>query len=402
MTHKLPEGRSRWRGGHRDRPSLGRRDADEPPAAAFPRAAVGASGHGVVAGARLDPVDGVGGTTAGGRAPALTACPVVSSIEELIPGASGRRPFRTSDAKSGSSFERVEIDGERYVLKVMHVDDDWLARSMGDITCRPVRVWAAGLLEALPPTIDHTVVGAATGLGRHGWGAALLMRDVGDRLVPAGDQPVPSHQHAAFLDHLAELSARFWGWTDTVGLTPPSLRWAFFGDAMLDVERRRGWPDEVPRIAAAGWEAFADRAPHDVERLVSELRRAPWTLDQVVATTPTTFLHGDWKMGNLGSHADGRTILIDCAYPGEGPACHELGWYLAINRARLPESKEAAIERFRASLERHGVATADWWERQLDVCLLGTLVQFGWEKALGDGEELAWWSDRARAGARWL
>jgi hypothetical protein len=29
-------------------------------------------------------------------------------------------------------------------------------------------------------------------------------------------------------------------------------------------------------------------------------------------------------------------------------------------------------------------------------------VQFGWEKALGDPDELAWWADRARAGARWL
>jgi hypothetical protein len=48
------------------------------------------------------------------------------------------------------------------------------------------------------------------------------------------------------------------------------------------------------------------------------------------------------------------------------------------------------------------VATAGWWERQLDLCLLGTLVQFGWEKALGDADELAWWSDRARAGVRWL
>jgi hypothetical protein len=402
MAHKLPEGRSRWRGGDRDRPSLGHRHVDAPPAAASPGAAVGARRHRAVAGARLVPVDGTGGAMAGGRSPALTRRTVAASVAELIDGASGRRPFRTSDSKSGSSFERVEIDGERYVLKVMHVDDDWLARSMGDVACRQVRVWAAGLLDALPATIDHTVVGAASGLGRNGWGAALLMRDVADWLVPAGHDPVPLDQHAAFLDHLAELSARFWGWTDTVGLTPPSLRWAFFGDAMLDVERRRGWPDDVPRIADAGWQAFAERAPDDVNRLVTELRRAPWTISDAIATTPTTFLHGDWKMGNLGTQADGRTILIDCAYPGEGPACHELGWYLAINRARLPESKEAAIARFRSALERHGVATAGWWERQLDVCLLGTLVQFGWEKALGDADELAWWADRARAGARWL
>ena len=125
-------------------------------------------------------------------------------------------------------------------------------------------------------------------------------------------------------------------------------------------------------------------------------------LADALAATPATFIHGDWKMGNLGSRPDGRTILIDCAYPGEGPACHDLGWYLALNQARLPESKEDAIARFRAALERHGVATDGWWDRQLDLSLLGTVVQFGWEKALGDDVELAWWLDRARAGAAWL
>ena len=37
-----------------------------------------------------------------------------------------------------------------------------------------------------------------------------------------------------------------------------------------------------------------------------------------------------------------------------------------------------------------------WWERQLALCLLGALVQFGWEKALGGyDEELAWWETQA-------
>jgi hypothetical protein len=29
-------------------------------------------------------------------------------------------------------------------------------------------------------------------------------------------------------------------------------------------------------------------------------------------------------------------------------------------------------------------------------------VQFGWEKALGDADELGWWCDRAREGAALL
>jgi hypothetical protein len=332
----------------------------------------------------------------------VTPRPLASSIEELLGGARPRRAFRTSDAKSGSTFERVDIDGERYVLKLMHVDDDWIARSLGDVRCLQVQVWASGLLDALPPGIDHAIVGAATGLGRNGWGGALLMHDVGPWLAPPGDDPVPLAQHAAFLDHMAAIAARFWGWSDTAGLLPASLRYTFCGPGMLEVEAAHGWPEDVPRIAAAGWARFAERVPAEVRDVVEGLRRRPWELADALAATPATFLHGDWKMGNLGWHPDGRTILIDCAYPGEGPACHDLAWYLALNRARIPEPKEAAIARFRRALEAHGVDTAGWWDRQLGLCLLGALVQFGWEKALGDEAELAWWVARARDGARWL
>ena len=343
------------------------------------------------------------GSGAGRRNPAtLRPRPLAASVDELLGGARERSAFRSSDAKSGSGFARVVIDDEPYVLKTMHVDDDWIARSLGDVGCRQVRVWASGLLDALPPAIDHTIVGAATGLGRNGWGGALLMRDVGPWLTPPGDTPVSPAQHAAFLDHMAQIATRFWGWRDTVGLTPSWVRYSFFGPAMLAVEEARGWPDDVPRIAAEGWGRFAERAPADVRGVVDELRREPWVLADALAATPATFLHGDWKMGNVGSHPDGRTILIDCAYPGEGPACHDLAWYLALNRARLPEPKEAAIARFHDRLAAHGVDTAGWWDRQLGLSLLGTLVQFGWEKALGDEAELAWWVAQARAGARWL
>ena len=60
-------------------------------------------------------------------------------------------------------------------------------------------------------------------------------------------------------------------------------------------------------------------------------------------------------------------MLLDWAWTGEGYACHELAWYLALNRARLPlgHSKESTIDDFRAALERHGVTTAGWFDRQL-------------------------------------
>jgi hypothetical protein len=95
-------------------------------------------------------------------------------------------------------------------------------------------------------------------------------------------------------------------------------------------------------------------------------------------------------------------VLIDWTYPGQAPPCYELAWYLALNSARLPEPKQAAIARFRDGLRRHGVDTTGWYSRQAALCLLGALVIFGWEKALGPAQELHWWCEQAIEGASWL
>jgi aminoglycoside phosphotransferase (APT) family kinase protein len=163
-----------------------------------------------------------------------------------------------------------------------------------------------------------------------------------------------------------------------------------------------GWPERVPAIAAEGWERFMARAPRDVAGVVDQLWRDTTPLADALRSTPSCFLHGDAKASNMGIAADGRMVLVDWAYVGEGPACHELCWHLALDREKLPVTKEAAIEEFRLGLERHGVDTAGWWDRQLGLCLLGALVQFGWEKAYGDDAELGWWCDAAREGARFL
>jgi hypothetical protein len=335
--------------------------------------------------------------------PTLTPRPLAGSVEELLAGATRLGAHTTNESRSSASFEAVVVDGERCVVKYVHADNDFAMRVTGDIGCRPRRVWEAGLMDLADDLIDHATIGAAP-WGRNGWGVALLMRDVSSELVPAGDGPIPEPQHLGFFDSCAGIAARMWGWSDDRALLPYRKRWEFFGQVELAGEQALGWPEAVPRIAAEGWTRFAERGPAAVVALIDALRRDTTPLVDALRSTPQTFLHGDWKMGNLGTAADGRTVLLDWAYPGEGPIAHELGWYLALNRARLPagHTKERAIADFRGALEQHGIATESWWERQLGLCLLGTLVQFGWEKALGDDDELAWWVDRAREGARWL
>ena len=333
--------------------------------------------------------------------------PVASSVEELLADATRIGPMVPAGARSTAGFERVVVDGEPCIVKYLHPDDDFILRGSGDIGGRTLRVWASGLMDLAPDLIDHAHLGAAP-WGRNGWGTALLMRDLGAELVPDGDAPLPEAQHLSFVEHLTGLAARSWGWRDDEGLLPHRLRWAMFGPDQLAEEARLGFPEPVPRFALDGWERFSERAPADVVAVVHELLRDTTPLSVAVQATPQCFLHGDWKLGNLGSAADGRTVLIDWAYPGEGPILHELGWYLALNRARLPltATKESTIAAFRSALEGHGIATEGWWERQLGLCLLGALVQFGWEKALGDDAEsraeLGWWTDVARDGMRFL
>jgi aminoglycoside phosphotransferase (APT) family kinase protein len=118
-----------------------------------------------------------------------------------------------------------------------------------------------------------------------------------------------------------------------------------------------------------------------------------------LAETPATFVHGDWKAGNLGAHPDGRTILLDWGWPGRAAPLVDLAWYLAVNCDRLPQSKEDAIEHYRRSLAGHGISTVGWWERQLGLALLGGFLQLGWSKT-GDPAELSWWVDRVVPVAR--
>lgn len=337
-----------------------------------------------------------------GHAGSVGGRPVVETVDELLDGATRVGAHETPTTRSGSVFEAVEVGGERCIVKYVHPDLDFTMRVSGDVGCRPRTVWELGLMDAAPAVIDHAVLGAAR-WGRGGFGVALLMRDVSADLVPECDDAIGEEQHLTFLDSCAGFAAATSGWADDPDdprLLPYWLRWSWFAPQHLEVERALGFPEPVPRIALEGWERFDARAPAKVRDGVAALLRDPSPLVDALEPTPSFLLHGDWKLSNLGVAPDGRTVLLDWAYPGEGPIAHELGWYLALNRARLPTgwTKEATIDAFEAALRRHGVDTAGWWRHQVRLCLLGTLVQFGWEKALGNDEELRWWCDRAADG----
>ncbi|MGP8159798.1 MAG: phosphotransferase family protein [Candidatus Dormibacteria bacterium] len=326
---------------------------------------------------------------------------VFSSLEELLARVTARRPFKTSDSLSGSQFESVECEGERMVVKYVSVDHDWIMRASGDLNCRQLTLFASGLMDRLPASIDHATVAVAPFVTSSGHrGGALLMKDVSLSLVPPGSTRIDADAHLRFLDHMSQLHALYWGWHGAVELFPLAHHFVLFTPTMAMMEKQRRSGDAVPPAVAGGWARMRQGWPVTYAAL-REIVHDPGPLASALSATPQTFIHADWKLGNLGERSDGRTILLDWDRCGSAPATLDLAWYLAVNCDRLPQSKEETIDAYRCMLAQRGVEVGAWWPRQLALALLAGFLMLGWSKT-GDAAEFGWWDDRLAEGLRWL
>jgi hypothetical protein len=330
-----------------------------------------------------------------------------ASVAELIAGATSRISLTEGAGKSGARLERLVIGGQPYVLKHLDLAQDWTMRASGSLRGAPLVAWERGLLARLPGCFNQPIVGVVPIASGAGWlpsggagrppsgGCAVLMRDVTPWLVPVNDEPIGLEQHLRFLAHMAALHAAFWACGSECEVVPVMHRYLELSPWLAEAEAAVGSAHLVPRLVGEGWPRLAEVAPA-AAAVVTPLARDPGPLVAALADTPQTFVHSNWKLDNLGTDEAGRTVLLDWEQPGRGAALSDLAWYLAINCRRLPQGKEETIAAYRQALESHGISTGDWWDRQLALCLLGALVQFGWEKALGGyDEELAWWETQA-------
>jgi hypothetical protein len=328
----------------------------------------------------------------------LDAPAVYANVTDLIAGATERTSLIEGAGKSGARLERIVIGGQPYVLKHLDLAEDWTMRASGCLRGAPLLAWEAGLLTRLPACLNQPIVGVALEDGGGpppSGGCALLMRDVTPWLVPVTDEPISLDQHLRFLRHMAALHAAFWACGSECEVVPVMHRYLELSPWLAHAEAAVGSAHLVPRLVGEGWPRLAEVAPA-AAAVVTPLARDPGPLVEALAGTPQTFVHSNWKLDNLGTDGDGRTVVLDWEQPGRGAPLSDLAWYLAINCRRLPQGKEDAIAAYRQALEEHGISTEAWWDRQLALCLLGALVQFGWEKALGGyDEELAWWETQA-------
>ncbi len=330
--------------------------------------------------------------------------PPVVGLEELLGQVTAREAMDGGVGRSGAFLERVTIGGGQYVVKYLDITQDWTMRAAGVEGGASLELWRRGLLSELPDCFDQPIIGVARGLRNLGGPevTALLMRDVSASLVPATDEIVPLEHHLQFLDHMAALHARFWEAGPEIDIVSPTRRYLELSPQMSAAEAALGSDDVVPRLVGQGWPLFEQVAPV-AAAIVVPLAHDPGPLVAALATTPQTLLHADFKFNNLGVTLDGRTAIFDWETSGRGAPTADLAWYLAINCRRLPQTREDSICSYRNSLERRGIATEPWWDRQLALSLLGGLVHFGWEKAFGGfDEELSWWQDKAIDGARLL
>src|SRR6201999_3890112 len=100
-------------------------------------------------------------------------------------------------------------------------------------------------------------------------------------------------------------------------------------------------------------------------RIVEPLAMDPTPLVAELERMPQTFVHGNWKFGNLGLDDVGHTILLDWEDPGRAPGTVDLAWYLALNCDRSPMSKEMTITAYQAALESYGVEVEPWFDHAM-------------------------------------
>lgn len=339
------------------------------------------------------------------------------------------RPLTPDFAKSGSRISLVETNdgaGPRFVLKCVSCAWDWLMRATEDETCRSVTLWQHGVLDRLPPVIDHAVVACA----HHGEGWAILMRDVGEALYV--NRPFSPEANRRFLDAMAAMHAAFLEDMTLCDYTLSLCRlehvYGMFSPRTG--HREAGGPDELPRRILEGWETVERVADRDVARLTLELLADLTPLCDALGRYPHTLVHGDWRHANQGlidaphvasridaPRAAPRVVLLDWQLAAFAPPAVELGRYLGANAALLPGTKEESLDYYRARLASllGPRFSESWWRPQLALGLLGGFVQDGWAMALkattwhvgADARErwradLCWWSERVREGATWL
>lgn len=295
------------------------------------------------------------------------------------------------------------------------MERDWLMRASEDQACRSVRLWQHGLFDHMPSEIAHGILACAR--DDEGW--MILMEDLEATLVPYSRFSVRTNQF--FLDAMAALHATFFESPklsdQTIGLC--EIKHVYSTFSPLVGQRESGSSEEIPKKILEGWDLVYSMVDPDITEVIQKIHDDPKILCDALDRYPKTLVHGDLRHANLGLLRGKRTrvVILDWQLTSAAPPAVDLGRYLGTNSALLPVPKRVAIiyHRNRLAYRLGKQFDPGWWRPQLELCLLGGFVQDGWAIALkathwnvGEGArrrwraDLGWWSERVRAGVKWL
>ena len=320
-------------------------------------------------------------------------------------GLAGKRedPF-PNDGWSGASLTTLSRGSDRFVMKRDSLARDWIAQATAD---EPIlrEAWFAAHGPALPSPIRAPYLG----VGIDGDEFGILMPDLTGVLFD-WDTPISVEALDQVLAGLAMLHAYPWtisGELDEGPWCPLRERLTLICRASL--ERPGTAHDAVGDLILPGWDAFDRRVPAVVRDLIDSLGRDPLPLLDALGELPSTLIHGDLKLANVGIEPDGMIDLVDWQMVTVAPVAVELGWFLVSNVASLPLRPDDVLTRYNVETRRqgHDEAGLGEWQAQVDAAILVGLLLRGWRKGadaeagltLASGvstvDDLAWWCERA-------
>lgn len=294
---------------------------------------------------------------------------------------------------SGNALERIVLaDGRVLIAKRIVPGADWIGRASAD-PGREGLLFTSGVLDRLPPALDHAMVTAA----RDGDAWWLVMRDVSDELLD--DHSVVSREaNRRLLAAVNEMWEGFWG-ERVEFLADQAVR---LGMAAPSVGRReRDGVDLLPKQLEVMWEAFAEAVDPDVAAVVLALVEDPAPLAAALDARGTTLLHGDIRDEQIGL-AGRQVVLLDWGLATEGHPVVDYAWHLMHSAWRIDATRHELWEDFRAARGERDDPLA------VELGMIAGLVMYGW--ILGHSAvvhpdpaerswartELEWWVPRAR------
>lgn len=251
-------------------------------------------------------------------------------------------------------------------------------------------MWSAGIFNRIPPVIDHTTLA----IEEDGDEWIIVMRDVSDAVL-ADDYILTREESRRVLRAADALHREFWG--ERVDQLPSlDEYYAIF----LRLQSLAA-DFSISRLIARGWELFGDVAPSDIADVMKALIDDPAKISTELGKHPTTFIHGDLRLHNLGLTPQ-KVVLLDWEINANAPPSVELAWYLIISATRIEATREQIIDDFREVSGEH------FDPRALEIALIGGLASLGWNKALDivdnpdpairaqERADLDWWIARVR------